>query len=144
MERIIKLRELEKKRQEKDEIVYELMEGLRYTDKLPLRPLVDDECRHPSRVLLTKLMIEMGADPNVQSPEVLHTPLHWLSYWGDHRAIKQLLEANRLDLVFPKGCCVNKDKYIQRFGAFNAFQTNNGQTPVDIAGDLNNYQSLKV
>ena len=65
MERIIKLRELEKIRMEKDEVIYELMEGLRYTDKLPLRQLVDDECTHPSRVLLTKLMIEMGADPNV-------------------------------------------------------------------------------
>jgi ankyrin repeat protein len=44
------------------------------------------------------LMLE-GANPNLQSPNVLHTPLHWLAYWGDHRAVEQLLEYNQIDYV---------------------------------------------
>jgi hypothetical protein len=75
---------------------------------------------------------------------VLHTPLHWLAYWGDYRAIKQLLKHNQLDLVYPKGLCVNRYQFIEKYGAFNAFMSNNDQTPADIAGDLNNYQSLKA
>lgn len=38
---------------------------------------------------------------------------------------------------------MNKDSFIQQHGAFNAFQTSNGQTPADIAGDLGNMKSLK-
>lgn len=74
----------------------------------------------------------------------MHTPLHWLAYWGDHLAIKELLLQNRLDLVYPKGICVNRLQFIEKYGAFNAFMSNNDQTPADIAGDLNNYKSLKA
>ena len=31
---------------------------------------------------------------------------------------------------------------IDKHGAFNAYQTRNGQTPADIAGDLKNYKCL--
>ena len=89
-------------------------------------------------------MIEQGANPNVQSPLVSFTPLHWLAYWGDHRAIKELLELNRIEFIQPQGFCVNKQYLIQKHGAFNAFHTANGLTPADIAGDCENIQSLKV
>jgi len=52
---------------------------------------------------------------------VLHTPLHWLAYWGDWRAVRVVLSLNRIDFVQPQGLFVNKDSYIQKYGAFNAF-----------------------
>ena len=39
---------------------------------------------------------------------------------------------------------MNRYQFIEKYGAFNAFMSNNDQTPADIAGDLNNYQSLKA
>lgn len=141
---------LEKKKQkdraaaDEDEVLRRLKEGLQYTTHQPMRQCIDLECTKPSRALLTKFLLIRGADPNIQSPNVLHTPLHWLAYWGDYRAIKQLLKHNQLDLVQPTGLCVNRYQFIEKYGAFNAFMSNNDQTPADIAGDLNNYQSLKA
>ncbi len=50
---------------------------------------------------------------------------------------------NRKDFITPQGFCVNKEKFIQKYGAFNAFQTANGQTAADISGDLGNLKSLR-
>ena len=47
----------------------------------------DVECARPSRNYLCQLLIQAGADPNIISEQVLHTPLHWLAYHGDYRAI---------------------------------------------------------
>jgi len=137
-------RERPRRKQVKSKVQELLAEGLYYTTAQAMLQLIDDECTKPSRNYITKLLIEQGANPNIQSPEVLHTPLHWLAYWGDHRAVKVLLELNSYDLIQPKGCCQSPDKYIKKFGAFNAFQTKNGQTPVDIAGDLNNFRCVKA
>jgi len=109
--------------------------------------LRDDECKKKSRSYLTKILIDFGADPNLHSPEVNHTPLHWLAFWGDHRAVRVVLQLNRVDFIQPKkGCCSSdldkQTKLIGKHGAFNAFQTRNGQTLADIAGDLKNYKSL--
>ena len=118
--------------------------GLHYTTREPLVELRDLECSDaPSRNYICKCLMDFGADPNVQSPEVLHTPLHWFAYWGDHRAAYILLQLNRQDYIQPSGCCEDQDKYIRKYGAFNLFQTSNGQTPADIAGDLNNRMTLK-
>ena len=38
--------------------------------------------------------MEKGANANLLSPEINHTALHWLAYWGDHRAIDVLLDRN--------------------------------------------------
>ena len=121
-----------------------MAEGLYYTTAQPMLALIDAECTKPSRNYITQLLIEQGANPNIQSPEVLHTPLHWLAYWGDHRAVVVLLQLNSYDLIQPKGCCQSQEKYIKKFGAFNAFQTKNGQTPVDIAGDLGKFRCVKA
>jgi|TARA_B110000285_G_C15132993_1_gene624938 hypothetical protein len=118
--------------------------GLYYTTREPLVELRDAECKDaPSRNYICKCLMDFGADPNVQSPEVLHTPLHWFAYWGDHHAAYILLQLNRQDYIQPSGCCEDQDKYIRKYGAFNLFQTSNGQTPADIAGDLNNRMTLK-
>ena len=118
--------------------------GLYYTTREPLVELRDLECSDaPSRNYICKCLMDFGADPNVQSPEVLHTPLHWFAYWGDHHAAYILLQLNRQDYIQPSGCCQDQDKYIRKYGAFNLFQTSNGQTPADIAGDLNNRMTLK-
>lgn len=121
-----------------------LQEGLFYTTRKPMLLMLDGECKKPSRNYVVKMLIEFGANPNVQSPEVLHTPLHWLAYWGDHRAVKQVLELNRLDFIQVDSCCVDKNKFLNENGAFNNFLTRNGQTPADIAGDLHNYRCLKA
>lgn len=118
-------------------------EGLLYTSRYELPALRDGECRHGSRVLCAKVLMERGADPNIQSPEVLHTPLHWLAYWGDHRATKAVLDINSKQHILSSSCC-GKDKLqkLRDNGALNSFFTSNGQTPADIAGDLNNFQTL--
>ena len=62
--------------------------GLKYLrpDEKPGMPnMIDSECKIQSRAYLVKLFIENGADPNLLSPKVEHSPLHWLCYWGDWR-----------------------------------------------------------
>lgn len=81
-------RRKERQAPEVEEVVQLLREGLQYTTAQPMRQCIDLECTKPSRCLLTKFLLLRGANPNIQSPNVLHTPLHWLAYWGDHRAIK--------------------------------------------------------
>ena len=41
-----------------------------------------------------------------------------------------------------EGLFKRADDKLRKFGAFNAFFTNNDQTPADIAGDLNNNLTL--
>lgn len=81
-------RRKERQAPEVEEVVQLLREGLQYTTAQPMRQCIDLECTKPSRCLLTRFLLLRGANPNIQSPNVLHTPLHWLAYWGDHRAIK--------------------------------------------------------
>ena len=84
--------------------------GLYYTTREPLVELRDAECKDaPSRNYICKTLMDAGADPNVQSPEVLMTPLHWFAYWGDHHAAYYLLYANRLDYMQPRGRCTSKE-----------------------------------
>jgi len=73
---------------------------------------------------------------------VKHTPLHWLCFWGDYRAIKILLEFNHLGLAFGKRS--DSQSFFEDNGAFNLFQTSDGATPVDIAGDLGKYKSVRT
>ena len=55
------------------------------------------------------------------------TPLHWLAYWGDHRAVRVLLYKNQIDFIdINKGCCApSRDQFIRKNGAFNAFMAKN-------------------
>ena len=102
----------------------------------------DDECIGPTRASLVKLMITYGANPNVYTKSVLHTPLHWLAYWGDWQAIRVLLKLNtREKIVLPPNW--SYDMYFEKHGAFNLFETADQQTPCDIAGDLGHYRCLK-
>lgn len=78
------------------------VQGLYYsrndkTEKYRMKEYIDLENRRPTRAYLVKLLIDYGADPNHQSEEFKHTPLHWLCYWGDHRAARTLLCLNRDD-----------------------------------------------
>jgi len=119
--------------------------------KMPL--LIDSECKVQSRAYLVKLLITHGANPNMQSPRVWHTPLHWLCYWGDWRAVNQLLKLNTIDKIKLEGNSLKKaiclegtpttEQFLAKRGAFNSFQTHDGQTPVDIAGDLEHYKCVK-
>ena len=93
----------------KDKIFKMVEQGLFYSSRLKMPILRDNECKMKSRCYLTKVLIDFGADPNVHSPEMLHTPLHWLAFWGDHRAVRILLQLNRIDFIQPKvGCMDNK------------------------------------
>lgn len=114
----------------------EVRQGKRYSVWIRLPDLVDEECTKPSRCYLLKLFVEAGADPNIQSSEVKHTPLHWLAYWGDHRAVGVLLKLNRFDHIMPPNSRMTREEYIASQGAFNMFMTSNDQTPADIAGDM--------
>jgi len=106
----------------------------------------DRECRKPSRIYLTKLFMEKGADPNIMAKEVNMTPIHWLCFWGDYRSINLLINLNSIHrITIEKGfwsCLTNekdeRDKHIRKHGTFNAFFSANKQTPIDIAGDLQN------
>jgi len=121
--------------------------------KSGMRRLIDSECKKQSRAYLVKLLITNRANPNMQSPTVEHTPLHWLAYWGDWRAVNQLLKLNTIDKIkleessLWKTATLNGPGTIEEFlaerGAFNSFQTYDGQTPVDIAGDLGHFKCVK-
>jgi ankyrin repeat protein len=130
----------------------EVQEGLRYSPWMIMEELIDSskdnkECKTPSRCLLVKLLLENSADPNFISNFVKHTPLHWLAYHGDHRAIDEYLKRNNDDgilLARLKEKGRSKD-WINKQGALNLFMTSkdsNELTPVDIAGDKNKLQSL--
>jgi ankyrin repeat protein len=113
--------------------------------------MIDSECKIQSRAYLVKLFIENGADPNLLSPKVEHSPLHWLCYWGDWRAVKQLLKLNSLDklklgqksLLSRKNPLELQNEHLAERGAFNSFQTFDGQTPIDIAGDKEHFKCVK-
>ena len=89
----------------------------------------------------------------MQSPKVEHTPLHWLCYWGDWRAVNQLLNLNTIDKIVLEGNSLwrtvsgkgapTTEQFLEDKGAFNSFQTFDGQTPVDIAGDLGHFKCVK-
>lgn len=52
----------------------------------------------------------------------MHTPLHWLAYHGDYRAVKVFLAENDINHLKPGGCLKNDPKhYINLYGALNAF-----------------------
>lgn len=119
-------------------------EGLYYTANGKMDDLFDQECRRPSRCYIVKMLINFGANPNHLSTEVLMTPLHWLAFWGDHRAVRIMVKLNREDLINPKGCCPDtREQFIRKRGALNAFLTQKMQTPADIAGDMYHNQCLK-
>ena len=75
-------------------------------------------------------MIEHGANANAFSQSVKHTPLHWLAYWGDWRAIHALLRLNRRDNIAPTRGGKAKNSSIENTmkenGAFNLFLTKCG------------------
>jgi hypothetical protein len=129
-------------RAKQEQQIRQLKLGLLYTTLTPMKEMVDKECKHPSRNQILHLLITNGANPNFISKEIEHTPLHWLAFWGDHRAIKILLKLNKISMI-SGSLLKNKNDLIKRYGAFNAFFTNNGQTPADIAGTKGNRLSLK-
>jgi hypothetical protein len=127
-----------------DTIEEMVRQGLYYSTLNKMPDLLDKECRRPSRCYLVKLLINFGANPNHISKEALLTPVHWLAFWGDHRAIRITVMLNRSDLIRPPGCCPEtREIYIQKRGALNAFISKRNQTPADIAGDLKNYKCLQ-
>jgi len=87
--------------------------------------------------------MKKGANPNVFSKSVLHTPLHWLAYWGDYKAIKVLLDLNKIEKVLIPANWTY-EMYFEKHGAFNLFETTDGQTACDIAGDLGHYRCLRA
>ena len=93
--------------------------------------------------------MKSGANGNFVAPSVNHSALHWLAYYGDYKAIKVYLENN--DYIELEDYVKNYredgndvQKYCEKYGPLNAFVTSNGQTPADIAGDKQNYRSLRV
>ena len=102
----------------------------------------DRECRQGTRAYILNLLLVHGANPNIQGLEVKHTPLHWLCYWGDHRAIEIILDFNHIGLLFAQK--EEQDEYVKKYGAFNLFHTMDGATPIDIAGDLGKTKSLRA
>lgn len=98
--------------------------------------LIDEECIKPSRQYLVKQFINYGSNPNVMCPQINHTPLHWLAYWGDHRAARVLMYLNKIEQVMPND--------INKYGAFNSYLTYTRQVPADIAGKLQHKNTLKV
>lgn len=101
----------------------------------------DSECPKGSRAYLLNLLLAHGANPNVISGEVRHTPMHWLCYWGDWRAVRLLLAANKLSMLSRRP--VDQQRYLDEHGAFNLFLTMDGATPIDVAGDLGNTQCCR-
>jgi hypothetical protein len=65
-------------------------------------PLLDIECRRPSRCYLAMILINHGANANHTSAQARFTPLHWLAFWGDYRATRVILKCNLKDTVQPK------------------------------------------
>lgn len=144
-----KEREHRKELMQRDEVA----EGARYSPWIPIPELKDgkarnSECSRPSRRLLVQLLLEFDADPNYVSPIVNHTPLHWLAYYGDHRAIDVYIKSNTIDGMkkHPRfGLCNSKkdeQELADKHGALNLFIATNGLTPVDIAGDNGKMESL--
>ena len=108
--------------------------GLIYSPWLLLDELIDEgpaaraedlECKTPSRCLLVRTLVLHGADPNFVAPMVEHTPLHWLAYHGDHRAIKEYLWLNSTETLATR--LEDDEKTIeqveQQRGAVNLFMT---------------------
>jgi hypothetical protein len=132
------------KTQEKIECMID--NGFFFTSRKEMDPLIDRECIRPSRVLLTKLFIELGSDPNHFSPEVNMTPLHWLCFWGDHRASRMLCFLNRQDLMnvnvektfFKK----TRETIFKERGNLNMFFSEEKDTPADVAGIMKNHKCL--
>ena len=93
-----------------------------------------------------------GANPNKRSHFVKSTPLHWLAFYGDWRAIRILLAMNKPSMVEtrrPNGKFgilgeLNTENTFHQLGAFNAFHQYDYQTPIDIAGDLKHLKSVRV
>jgi ankyrin repeat protein len=81
------------------------MEGARYSRHIRLPELIDDENEVPSRNYMVKLLIEAGGNPNIQSPEVLMTPLHWLAFHGDHRAVTKIMDMNKMAYIETHSQC---------------------------------------
>lgn len=63
------------------------------------REYMDVESRRPSRCYLVQLLINFGANPNHTAGMSEYSPLHWLAFWGDHRAVRIMLVLNREDLL---------------------------------------------
>ena len=57
------------------------------------------ECPRGTRAYIINLLFAHGANPNIYSVDVKHTPLHWLCYWGDWRAVELLLQYNKTTLI---------------------------------------------
>ena len=106
-----------------------------------MRRYRDSECREGSRVYLLNLLLQHNANPNVISGAVRHTPMHWLCYWGDWRAVKLLLAANKLSMLTQK--TADQKSYLDEHGAFNLFLSMDGATPIDVAGDLGHRQCCR-
>lgn len=129
-----------------EEIEVLVKHGLFYSSIQNAMPVHQDvECRKASRVYLVKLFCEMGADPNIEAEKVDMTPLHWLAFWGDYRSVKVMMFFNNVTKL-KVGCCGSRDhsNLFKRRGAFNNFYSENGQTPADIAGDLDNTECIRV
>jgi ankyrin repeat protein len=118
-----------------------------------------DEIVKPSRYYILKMLLEHGANPNHRSNDMKYTPLHWLAYYGDWKAIKLLLQMNNpvmVELMTPEvkylnpstwsSTCseANTENTFEQIGAFNAFLSKDGQSPIDIAADKGHHKSVEV
>lgn len=65
--------------------------------------------------------------------------MHWLAFWGDHRAIRVMIRLNREDLIDPNK---NRIEFIAQKGALNAFKASSNLTPADIAGNMKHFKCL--
>lgn len=95
----------------------EVKQFKRYTPWFPLPKYTDkNETHKASRCLLVRLLMKSGANGNFVTESVKHSPLHWLAYYGDHKAIKVYLENN--DKVELEDYIKNYTKYDKDIDAY--------------------------